>query len=51
MAHGDPFPGRGAMSRGLFQRISRGNVEESSTASNAVSAAASTIDLQVGLSP
>lgn len=51
VAHGYSVPRRGAVSRGFFQRIPRGHVEESSTASSAVPPIASTFHLQVGLSP
>lgn len=51
MAHGHSVPRRGAVSRGFFQRIPRGHVEESSTASSALPPIASTFDLQVGLPP
>lgn len=50
VAHGHAFQRRGTVSRGFFQRIPRGHVEESSTASSAVSPVASTFHLQVGLS-
>lgn len=51
VAHGYSVSRRGAVSRGFFQRIPRGHVEESSTASSALPPIASTFDLQVGLSP